>query len=95
MDHDKQWKILKEMGIPEHITCLLRILYVDQEATVSTKHETKDWFKIGKGVQQGDKLSPCFLNFDAEYIMRNSGLGESQLESRLPGEKYQQLQICK
>ena len=61
------------MGIPEHVTCLFRILYVDQEATVRTKHETKVWFKIGKGVQQGHKLSPCLFNFNAQYIMRNVG----------------------
>ena len=68
-DHNKLWKIVKEMGIPDHLTCLLRNLYAGQEATVRTGHET-DWFQIGKGVHQGCILSPCFLNFYAEYIMR-------------------------
>ena len=86
MDHNKLWKILKEMGIPCHLTCLLRNLYADQEATVRTGHGTTDWFQIGKGVHQGYILSPCLFNFYAEYIMRNAGLGEAQLESRLLGE---------
>ena len=68
------WKILKEMGIPEHLTCLLRNLYAVQEATVRTGHGTIDWFQIGKGVRQGCILSPCLFNFYAEYIMRNTGL---------------------
>ena len=85
MDHNKLWKILKEMGISDHLTCLLRNLYEGQEATVRTGHGTADWFQIGKGVQ-GCILSPCLFNFYAEYIMKNSGLDESQLESRLPGE---------
>ena len=74
------------MGIPDQLTCLLRNLYADQEATVRTGHGTTDWFQIGKGVHQGCMLSPCFFNLHAEYIMRNAGLEEAQLESRLPGE---------
>ena len=76
--HNKLWKILKEMGIPEHLTCLLRNLYASPEATVRTGHGTTDWFQIGKGVCQGCILSPCLLNLYAEYIMRNSGLEETQ-----------------
>ena len=78
MDHYKLWKILKEMGIPDHLSCLLRNLYTDQEATVRTGHGTTDWFQIGKGVHQGCILSPCLFNFYAEYIMRNAGLEEAQ-----------------
>ena len=74
------------MGIPDHLTCLLRNLYAGQEATVGTGRGTTDWFQIGKGVCQGCILSPCLFNFNAEYIMRNAGLEEAQLESRLPGE---------
>ena len=77
MDHNKLWKILKEMGIPDHLTCLLRNLYAGQEATVRTRHGT-DWFQIGKGVHQGCILSPCLFNLYAEYIMRNAGLEETQ-----------------
>ena len=80
------WKILKEMGIPYHLTCLLRNLYAGQEATVRTRHGTTDWFQIGKGVHQGYILSPCLFNLYAEYIMRNAGLEEAQAGSRLPGE---------
>ena len=80
------WKILKEMGIPDHLTCLLRNLYAGQEALVRTGHRTTDWFQIGKEVHQGCILLPCLFNFYAEYIMRNAGLEETQLESRLPGE---------
>uniref|UniRef100_A0AC11E7I6 Uncharacterized protein n=1 Tax=Ovis aries TaxID=9940 RepID=A0AC11E7I6_SHEEP len=72
------WKILREMGIPDHLTCLLRDLSAGQEATVRTGHETTDWFQIGKGVRQGCMLSPCLFNFYAEYIMRNAGLEEAQ-----------------
>ena len=86
VDHNKQWKILKEMGIPDHLTCLLRNLYAGQEATVRTGHGTTDWFQIRKGVLQGYILSPCLFNLYAEYIMRNARLDEAQLESRLPGE---------
>ena len=78
MDHNKLWKILKETGIPDHLTCLLRNLYAGQEATVRTGHETTDWFQKGKGVRQGCILSPCLFNFYAEYIMRNIGLEEAQ-----------------
>ena len=74
VDHNKLWKILKEMGIPDHLICLLRNLYAGQEATVRTGHGTIDWFQIGKGVRQGCILSPCLFNFYAEYIMRNAGL---------------------
>ena len=86
VDHNKLWKILKEMGIPDHLTCLLRNLYAGQEATVRTGHGTMDWFQNGKGVHQGCILSPCLFNFYAEHIMRNAGLEEAQLESRLLGE---------
>ena len=79
------WKILKEMGIPDHLTYLLRNLYVGQEAAVRTWHGT-DWFQIGKGVRQGCILSLWLFNLYAEYIMRNTGLEEAQLESRLPGD---------
>ena len=77
VDHNKLWKILKEMGIPDHLTCLLRNLYAGQEETVRTGHGT-DWFQIGKGVRQGCILSPCLFNFYAEYIVRNAGLEEAQ-----------------
>ena len=78
VDHNKLWKILKEMGIPDHLTCLLKNLYADQEAMVKTGHGTTDWFQIGKGVCQGCILSPCLFNLYAEYIMRNSELEEAQ-----------------
>ena len=78
MDHNKLWKILQEMGIPDHLTCLLRNTYAGQEATVRTGHGTTDWFQIGKGVRQGCILSPCLFNFYEEYIMRNVGLQEVQ-----------------
>ena len=76
--HNKLWKILKGMGIPDHLTCLLRNLYAGQEATVRTGHRTTDWFQIGKGVCQGYILSPCLFNLYAEYIMRNAGLDDAQ-----------------
>ena len=78
VDHKKLWKILKEMGIPDRLTCLLRNLYAGQEATVRTEHGTTDWFQIGKGVRQGCILSPCLFNLYAQYIMRNAGLDEAQ-----------------
>ena len=78
MDHNKRWKILKEVGIPDHLTCLLRNLYAGQEATVRTGHYTIDWFQIGKGVRQGCILSPYLFNLYAEYIKRNAGLEEAQ-----------------
>ena len=84
--HNKLWKILKEMGIPEHLTCLLRNLYAGQAATVRTGHGTKHWLQTGKGVCQGCILSLCLFNLYAEYIMRNSGWRKHKLESRLPGE---------
>ena len=78
MDHNTLWKILKEMGIPDHLSCLLRNLYAGQEATVRTRHVTTDWFQIGKGVHQVYMLSPCLFNLYAEYIMRNTRLDEAQ-----------------
>ena len=83
MDHNKLWKILKELGIPDHLTCLLRNLHADQEAIVRTGHETTDWFKTGKGVHQGCIMSPCLFNLYAKYIMQNARLNEAQMESRL------------
>ena len=80
------WKILKEMGIPDHLSCLLRNLYAGQEATVRTGHGTTDWFEIGKGLLQGCILSPCFCNLYAEYIMRNAGLEETQAGIKIAGE---------
>ena len=79
VDHNKLWKILKEMGIPDHLTCLLKNLYAGQEATVRTRHGKPDWFQIGKGVCQDYILSPCLFNFYAEYILRNAGLDEAQV----------------
>ena len=79
VDLNKLWKILKEMGIPDHLTCLLRNLYAGQEATVRTGHGTTDWFQIGKRVHQGCILSPCLFNLYAEYIMRNTGLEDAQV----------------
>ena len=78
VDHNKLWKILKDTGIPGHLTCLLRNLYAGQEAAVRTGHGRTDWFQIGKGVHQGCILSPCLFNLYAEYIMRSSGLDEAQ-----------------
>ena len=78
VDHNKLWKILKEMGIPDYLTCFLRNLFAGREATVRTGHGTTDWFQIGKGVRQGCILSPCLFNFYAEYIMRNSGVEKAQ-----------------
>ena len=85
VDHNKLWKILKEMGIPDHVTGLLRNLYAGLEATVRTGHGKTDWFQIRKEVHQGCILSPCLFNLYAEYIMRNAGLDEAQLESRFLG----------
>ena len=86
MDHNKLWKILKGMGIPDHLTCLLINLYVGQEIIVRTEHGTTDWFQIWKGVCQGYILLPCLFNLHAEYIMRNTGWKKHKLESRLLGE---------
>ena len=85
VDHNKLWKILKEMGIPDHLACLLRNLYAGQEATVTTGHGTTDWFQIGKGVCQGCILSPCLFNFYAEYTMKNTGLEETQAGIKIAG----------
>ena len=85
MDHNKLWKILKEMGIPDHLTSLLRNLYAGQEATVRTGHGTTGWFQIRKGVHQGYILSPCLFNLYAEYIVRNAGLDEAQAGIRIAG----------
>ena len=84
-DHKKLWKILKEMGIPDHFTCLLRNLHACQEATVRTRHGITDWFKTGKGVHQGCILSPCLFNLYAEYIMQNAGLDEAQVGIKIAG----------
>ena len=84
-DHNKLWKILKEMGIPDHLTCLLRNLYAGQEETVRTEHGTTDWFQIGKRLRQGCILSHCLFNFYAEYIMRNTGLEEAQAGIEIAG----------
>src|SRR5574337_799610 len=88
------WKILKEMGIPDHPSCLLRNLYAGQEATVRTGHETTDWFKIGKGVHQGCILSPCLFNLDAEYTMRNAGLEEAQAGIKIAGRNINNLRYA-
>ena len=94
VDHNKLWKILKEMGIPDHLTCLLRNLYAGQEETVRTGHGTTDWFQIGKGVRQGCILSPCLFNFYAEYIMRNTGLEESQAGIKITGRNINNLRYA-
>ena len=85
MDHNELWKILKEMGIPDHLTCLLRNLYAGQEGTVRTGHATTDWFQIGKGVHQDCILPPCLFILYADYIMRNTGLDEAQAGIRISG----------
>ena len=91
--YNKLWKILKEMGIPDYLTCLLRNLYAGQEATVRSRHGTTDWFQIGKGVCQGCILSPCLFNLYAEYIMRNVGLEEAQARIKIAGRNINNLQI--
>ena len=83
VDHNKLWKILKEMGIPDHLTCPLRNLYAGLEATIRTEHGTTDWFQTGKGVHQSCLLSPCLINLHAEYIMRNAGPDEAQAEIKI------------
>ena len=88
------WKILQETEIPDHLTCLLRHLYVGQEATVRTGHGTTDWFQIGKGVRQGCILSPCLFNFFAEYIMRNTGLEEAQAGIKIAGRNINNLRYA-
>ena len=91
VDHNKLWKILKETGIPDHLTCLLRNLYAGQEATVRTGRGTTDWFQIREGVHQGCILSPCLFNLYAEYIMQNAGLDEAQAGSKIAGRNINNL----
>ena len=91
VDHNKLWKILKEMGIPDHLTCLLRNLYAGQEATVRTGYGTTEWFQIGKGVCQGCILSPCLFNLYAEYNIRNAGLEEAQAGIKIAGRNLNNL----
>ena len=94
VDHNKLWTILKEMGIPDHLTCLLRNLYAGQEVTARTGHGTTDWFQIGKGVCQGYILSPCLFNLYAEYIMRNAGLEEAQAGYKIAGRNINNLRYA-
>ena len=89
--HKKLWKIIKQMGIPDHLTCLLRNLYAGQEATVRTRHGTMDWFQIGKAERQGCILSPCLFNLYSQYIMRNAGLGEAQAGIKTAGRNINNL----
>ena len=91
VDHTKLWKILKEMEIPDHLTCLLRNLYTGQEATVRTGHGTTNWFQVGKGVLQGSILSPCLFNLCAEYIMLNARLDEAQVGIKIAGRNISNL----
>ena len=95
VDHNILWEILKEMGIPHHLTCLLRNLYAGQEATGRTGHGKTDWFQIGKGVCQGRILSPCLFNFYAEYIMRYTGLEEAQAGIKIAGRNINNPQTCR
>ena len=94
MDHNKLWKILKEIGKPDHLTCLLRNLYAGQEVTVRTGHGTADWFQIGKGVRQGWILSPYLFNLCAEYIMRNTGLEKAQTGIKIAGRNINNLRYA-
>ena len=94
VDHNKLWKILKELAIPDHLTHLFRNLYAGQEATVRTGHGTTDWFQMGKGVCQGCILSPCLFNLYAEYIMRNTGLDEAQAGMRIAGRNINNLRYA-
>ena len=94
VDHKKLSKILQEMGIPDHLNCLLRNLYAGQEATVRTGHGTTDWFQMGKGVCQGCILSPCLFNFYAEFIMKNSGLDEAQAGIKIAGRNITNLRYA-
>ena len=91
VDHNKLWRILQEMGVPDHLTCLLRNLYAGEEATVRTGCGKTDWFQIAKGVCQGCILSPCLFNFCAEYIMRNAGLEETQAGIKIAGRNINNL----
>ena len=93
-DIRETWKLLKEMGISDHLTCLLRNLYAGQEATVRTRHGTTDWFQIGKGVHQGCILSPCLFNLYAEYIMRNGWLDEAQAGIKIAGRNINNLRYA-
>ena len=95
VDHNKLCKILKGMGAPDHLTCLLRNLYAGQEATVRIGHGTTDWFQIGKGVRQGCISSPCLFNFYAEYIMRSAGLEEAQAGIKIAGRNINNLRYAK
>ena len=94
VDHKKLWKILKEMGIPDHLTCILRNLYTSHEATVRTGHGKTDLFQIGKGVRQGCMLSPCLFKLYAEYIMRNTGLEETQAGIKISGRNINNLRYA-
>ena len=94
VDHNKLWKILREMGIPDHLTCLLRNLYAGQEAMIRTGHGTIDWFQIGKGVHQGCILSPCLFNLYVKYIMRNTGLDEAQAGIKIAGRNINNLRYA-
>ena len=94
VDHNQLWEILKEMGIPDHLTCLLRNLYAGQETTVRTGHGTTSWFQIGKGVHQGCILSPCSFNLYAEYIMKNAGLEEAQAGIKIAGKNINYLRYA-
>ena len=94
VDHNRLWKILKEMRIPDHLICLLRHLYAGQEATIRTGHGTIDWFQIGKGVRQGCILSSCLFNLYAEYIMRNAGLHEPQAGIKIAGRNINNLRYA-
>ena len=94
VDHNKLWKILQEMGIPDHLTCLLRNLYAGQEATVRTGHGTTDWFQIGKGVCQGCIFSPCLFNLYTQYTMRNTGLEEAQAGIKFAGRNINNLRYA-
>ena len=94
VDHNKLWKILKEIGIQDHLACLLRNLYASQETTVRTGHGTTDWFQVGKGVRQSCILSPCSFNFYAEYIMRNAGLEETQAGIKIAGRNINNLRYA-
>ena len=94
MDDNKLWEILQEMGIPDHLTYLLRNVYAGQEATIRTKHGTMDWFQIGKGVHQGYKLSPCLFNLHVEYIIRNAGLDEAQAKISIAGKNINSLRYA-